>query len=258
VNMNRLVRDCRGSSLVEFTLVFPILILITFGTIDVTYMLYEWNLASKAAYRGARVAIVANPVAPEITNPAYNVADIGLFCFNRDTGASTGLCPTVSVTCPSADGCPDPDNAAFTFILQEMQQIFPRLQAANVSIHYETTGLGFVGRPGGLPMNVTVSIRCMTHQLFFFGRVNGMGVSGAPQPVPGIPTRPGNPCIRLDFADRRLVGGATRSLNSTRNPPALLIAFFEGEKGTEHRSLLVQAPPLARACVFRPGGLSPR
>jgi hypothetical protein len=210
VNMNRLVRDCRGSSLVEFTLVFPILILITFGTIDVTYMLYEWNLASKAAYRGARVAIVANPVAPEITNPAYNAADIGRFCFNRVTGASTGLCPTVSVTCPSADDCPDPDfpdNAAFTFILREMQRIFPRLQAANVSIHYETTGLGFVGRPGGLPMNVTVSIQCMTHQLFFLGALMGWVFPALPNPCPASQPGPVIPAFASTLPTEDLSGG---------------------------------------------------
>src|SRR5262245_42335634 len=138
ISVNRLARDCQGSSLVEATLVFPMLILVALGTVDFTYMLYEWNLANKATYRGARIAIVANPVASGITNPTYNAADIGQDCFNRNTGASSGLCPTVNVTCTSnTASCPGHDNAAFTFILQNMQQIFPRLQAGHVSIHYE-------------------------------------------------------------------------------------------------------------------------
>jgi hypothetical protein len=48
-----------------------------------------------------------------------------------------------------------------------MQVIFPRLQAQNVQISYQTNGRGFVLQPGGLPMNVTVSITGMTHQFFF-------------------------------------------------------------------------------------------
>ena len=43
--MNRLLRDCLGASLVEFTVVFPVLILVALGTVDVTYMLFDWALA---------------------------------------------------------------------------------------------------------------------------------------------------------------------------------------------------------------------
>ena len=66
--MNRLLRDCIGSSLVEFTIVFPVFMLVAFGTVDITYMLYDWALASKAAYTGARTAIVSFPAAAGITN----------------------------------------------------------------------------------------------------------------------------------------------------------------------------------------------
>ena len=38
------------------------------GTIDVVYMLYEWALANKAAYVGARTAMVSDPVANGITS----------------------------------------------------------------------------------------------------------------------------------------------------------------------------------------------
>jgi Flp pilus assembly protein TadG len=41
--------------------------LVTLGTVDVTYMLYEWALANKATYVGARAAVVSNPVAQNIT-----------------------------------------------------------------------------------------------------------------------------------------------------------------------------------------------
>jgi hypothetical protein len=188
--VSRLIRDCRGASLIEFTLVFPILILVTFGTVDVTYMLFEWNQASKAAYRGARVAIVSNPVASVIrTQTIVNPEDMGDLCFDPATGVANGKCPTFTYTCGSVAGgaCPGYDGAAFTAIVQQMQQVFPRLQPAHVQIVYQTSNLGFVGRPDGLPVTVTVSIRCMTHEIYFLGGLAQWILSGPGQGCPAGP-----------------------------------------------------------------------
>jgi hypothetical protein len=71
-----------------------------------------------------------------------------------------------------------------------MHQIFPRLQPQNVQISYQTSGLGFVGRPDGLPMEVTVSIRCMTHQFYFIDALMGWLFSSPagcdPAPAAGL------------------------------------------------------------------------
>jgi hypothetical protein len=58
-----------------------------------------------------------------------------------------------------------------------MKGIFPRLQATNVAISYQTNSSGASGFVGqtyygdttqfALPMNVTVQIQCMTHQFYF-------------------------------------------------------------------------------------------
>ena len=69
--MNKLHRDCVGSSLVEFTLVFPVLLVVLLGSVDVGFMLFEWMLANKAAYVGAHRAIVSDPVAIGINQPDY-------------------------------------------------------------------------------------------------------------------------------------------------------------------------------------------
>ena len=47
--------------------------------------------------------------------------------------------------------------------------LHPRLQRQNVQITYQTTGYGYGGQPGGLPMTVTVSLKCMTHPFYFLG-----------------------------------------------------------------------------------------
>ena len=175
LSVKNFLRDIAGAVLVEYTVVFPLFIVVVLGTVDVTYMLYEWGLANKAAYRGARTAVVSAPVAVNITSPAYDATLIGQPCFN--TAGTNVNCPSLSTVCtPGASNgtCTNGfawDEAAFTNssdrIFDRMKSIFPRLTRQNVQISYQTNNLGFVGRPGGLPMNVTVSIQCMTHQFFF-------------------------------------------------------------------------------------------
>jgi hypothetical protein len=159
------------------------MLLLALGIVDVTYMFYEWGLASKAAYRGVRTAAVSNPVASNVTNISFSTAqlqNIGQLCFVPTTGDATSPanCPSITnVTCVSG-GCGAGntyDSAAFAKILTAMQTVFPRIGASNVQIIYTTNGLGYVGQPYAnpgvtqftLPMNVTVSVIGMTHQFFF-------------------------------------------------------------------------------------------
>jgi hypothetical protein len=202
--VNKLLRDCAGSTLVEFTLVFPVFMLVAFGTVDVTYMLYDWALANKAAYAGAHRAIVSDPVATGITNLTYNatqIGNIGLSCFDSGTGALiTDNCPSAQTICTPAaisGSCPGYtfNETAFTNgngtgIFDRMQAIFPRLQRQNVTISYATNNLGFSGRPDGLPMEVTVSITGMTHQFFFLGPLMSFfgGTFAANPPIPSFAT----------------------------------------------------------------------
>lgn len=199
--MNRMFKDCVGSSLVEFTVVFPMFILLAFGTVDVTYMLYDWALANKAAYAGAHKAILSNPVAQNITALNYDPTQLGKLCFNLADGTSTNICPSAQTTCTPAAGaggtCANAtyvfDDNAFKIIFTAMSNIFPRLQRQNVTISYATDNtypLGFDGRPGGLPMDVTVSINGMTHQMYFLGPIMGFFGSGfaANPPIPKFAT----------------------------------------------------------------------
>jgi hypothetical protein len=198
--VSKFLRDSDGGVLVEFTLLaFPVFLLAAFGTVDFTYMLFDWSMANKAAFAGARAAVVSNPVASGITNVSYTatqIAALGKWCFNTGTGSANSNCPSPSAVCtpdasPSNSGtCTNGynfDNVAFTCIFNPksdpthcqlstynpigMVDIFPRLQRQNVQILYNANGLGFVGQPNGLPMDVTISIECMTHQFFF---INGL------------------------------------------------------------------------------------
>jgi Flp pilus assembly protein TadG len=194
---HNLLRDIRGSVLIETTVVMPMFLLLVLGTIDATYMFYDWGLANKAAYVGARTAVTTNPVDPAVINLSYTSAqlqNIGQSCLNFS-------CPSVSSVCTGTSAgvtCRRGDDAAFTKIFNRMQAVFPSLQRQNVTISYQTNGTGVVGQawdgsadPANpqftLPMNVTVSINGMTHQFYFVSPLLQL-LGGAIAATPAIPT----------------------------------------------------------------------
>jgi Flp pilus assembly protein TadG len=177
MSVGKLLRDKTGSVIIEYTLVFPLFIIALLGTVDVTYMLFEWVAANKAAYVGARTAVVKDPVANGITNPFFTqtqLQQIGGSCYNSTSGAANGNCPSMSTVCTGSNStCTNGyiwNETAFMAIFTPMQTMFPRLTRQNVQISYQTNNLGFVGQTstyGGLPMTVSVSLTCLNHQFYF-------------------------------------------------------------------------------------------
>src|SRR5690242_19796582 len=101
-SVNKFLRDCSGAVLVEVSIIFPIFLLVALGTVDVSYMLFDWTQANKATYRGARMAVISDPVATGITNPTYSTAgtQLGQLCFDSAGAANaTSSCPTVNTVC---------------------------------------------------------------------------------------------------------------------------------------------------------------
>ena len=203
ISVARLWRDCSGATLVEFTVIMPVLFTLTLGTVDLGYLLYDYSVASKAAYAGAHRAIVSDPAASGITTINWTPTDIGQDCSGTSgtSGFCTGYATTTTCTVSASLGSGSCTNGytfnsnAFTAIVNRMQTTFGctagdsgcALQPKNVSITYAITGtLGFVGQPNGLPMNVTVSLSCMNHTFYFIGALMGwtfqaqQGCSGTP------------------------------------------------------------------------------
>jgi hypothetical protein len=190
-----------AASLLQFTLVFPLLAIVLLGSVDFIFYMFNRDLAAKATQKGARLAIVTNPVATGIADPYVGDGTrLGSICYNTATGAKdTSVCgPLRSSICqPAASSgtCSGGfafDDAAFAAVFNEMRTFLPVLQRQHVKIEYEDTGLGFVGRPGGVPMTVTVKLRCLTHRFFFINALMGWAFSG-----PGVtcPAGPAGPLI---------------------------------------------------------------
>jgi Flp pilus assembly protein TadG len=179
-------RDLNGASLVEFTVVMPVLFVLTLGTVDLGYLLYDYGLANKAAYVGAHRAILSNPAAIDVRAVSWDTTKTGNNC--SSASGTTGDCSTYAAstmctaTSNSAGTCTGTtytfSSANFNAIVGAMQKLYGctagsstcQLQPTNVSITYAISGtLGFVGQPNGLPMNVTVAVRCMYHPFYFIG-----------------------------------------------------------------------------------------
>jgi hypothetical protein len=64
--MTLLRRRSRGQALVEFAVVFPVIVLLGFGLVDVGRAVFEYNTLTNAARQGARVAVVnqLDPASP--------------------------------------------------------------------------------------------------------------------------------------------------------------------------------------------------
>jgi hypothetical protein len=186
----RLACDQSGSTMIEFTIVALLFFMLTFGLVEFGYLLFQWNSASKAVQLGARMAAVSDPVwAPLSTltstgtpggpwQTAYNVT-----CHGTNATGSTGTCSGTSTTgytaaamqrlvfgrgqttCGTIGTDGDPG----------MCDIFDRITPANVNVRYQSTGLGFAGRPGGPVPTITLTLSGLTFQFFALGALLNFG-----------------------------------------------------------------------------------
>jgi Flp pilus assembly protein TadG len=90
---NRRIRSERGAELIEFALVFPLLLFVVLGLVDFGFLFQRMEVVTNGAREGARIAVL----------PGYNNADVKarvLSYLNAGGVATTATNPTV--TC---DGC---------------------------------------------------------------------------------------------------------------------------------------------------------
>lgn len=153
--IRRLINDRSGASAAEFAMVLPLLLILLFGIIDAGRWMWTYNQAEKAAQMGARLAVVANPISSSITNTYLGACGTPLTqgdlipasCFSTITCTSSG--------CDSGTE----DVAAFNTIVTRMQDFLPQLTAANLTIQYSPSGLGYAGNPNGPDISPLVTVK---------------------------------------------------------------------------------------------------
>lgn len=155
--INRLRRCDEGAAAIEYALVAPLLIMLTFGVAEFSLIFWQWNAAEKATHLGARLAATRGPVL--IGVPDCGVATAvraGTNC--RDVAGSDSWVVTCDGSAPGAS-C---DAAQMAAIVADMAAIFPRIQLANVIFEFRGVGLGFVGRGSPVPA-ISVSLQNLTY-----------------------------------------------------------------------------------------------
>jgi Flp pilus assembly protein TadG len=119
-------RSENGAELIEFALVFPLLLLLVLGMVDFGFLFQRYEVLTNAAREGARMASLPN----------YSNADVqGRICAYIQTG---GLAVTGS--------CPNPSNPVISAPTNTTITVSPgvTIQAKRIQVRYTNTYL-FLG-----------------------------------------------------------------------------------------------------------------
>lgn len=118
------LRDRRGAMAVEFALIAPLLLLVTAAIFETIFLISDIQTASEATRRGARIALVENPIV------AYSTVakNSSITCTQK---GGTVSCSTGTVAAA----------ATFTAMVTAMQQIAPWITAENVRVTYAKSGI---------------------------------------------------------------------------------------------------------------------
>jgi Flp pilus assembly protein TadG len=109
INLRQRLACDQGAELIEFALVFPLLLLVLFGIMDLGFLFQRYEVLTNAAREGARVAILDGYTKPDIEARVKRyLTDAGLsdapsFTYNAGCGdipckvpLTTGKCVTMT------------------------------------------------------------------------------------------------------------------------------------------------------------------
>jgi len=154
------LRDSRAASAAEFALVLPIFLIFMVGIIDVGLYAWSINRAEKATQTGTRWAVATDLVPAALRDYSYAVSG-GI---PQGEVVPQGSFPdvicsgTTTVSCTGNNLFTAANQAAFTAIINRMNQIDRRIANENVRVIYSWSGLGFAGDPNGPDVAPIVTI----------------------------------------------------------------------------------------------------
>lgn len=176
--MNQLIRQFRanrsGAVMIEYTIVFTILMVLTFGLVEFGMVFYQYNAAETATAVGARYIATRGPVVTGLPDCGVTTSlSAGTAC-SAVSGSNTWT-RTCNASAPAA-GCQAP---VLNALVARMRQFAPNIQAQNVQVVLRGAGLGFVGRGTPVPM-VTVRLTGMTYDFIVLNSLLGFGTVAMP------------------------------------------------------------------------------
>ena len=97
-----------GVAIVEFAFVLPLLVLLLFGTIEFSVILYDKAVLTNASREGARYGILISQDRSNVANWKSDIANIASnYSRNNLVSFRSASPPTVNVTVPSDNSLPN-------------------------------------------------------------------------------------------------------------------------------------------------------
>ena len=191
MSLQTLARDRNGGVLVEATVVIPILLVFVLGSVDFLLAFFQWNLTNKVVQLGARIAAVSDPVSSDLSGmsglgdgvlPGQPMPAFRRECSTSDATGAKGTCTggRYSAAAMRRIVFGEPDATACANNGRGMCKLYPSITAANVTVVYAQTGLGYAGRPGGPVPTITVSVRNLPFRFFFLSGLMGFDGMNSP------------------------------------------------------------------------------
>jgi len=156
--VRRFLRDEDGAFIIEFAIAFPVLILLSFGLLEFSLVVFDYQRAAEATRRGIRTTILSYTIPNTATLLDGSVISCRL---SNNVVTCTGGSPS--------------DLAAdqFNILLAEMREVYPTLTEDNVIVTYEGTDVGAVTDAGGILPLVTLELQGVRHDMIV-GQIIGI------------------------------------------------------------------------------------
>jgi len=178
------LRDEAGATLVEAALVFPLVLILTFGLVELGHAYWEYHAVEKATAVGARWLVAGHGVEGNSTTAGELYTTVVPDCFVTTTDPPGTPCSQVAgksawgPSCTGAGVAPC-DTTTMSGLLAQMRQYAPFLTAANVKVQFSPSEMGFVGRGRAIPF-ISVQTTGLTYSFIGIDKLLGFGAITMP------------------------------------------------------------------------------
>lgn len=174
--LNNYTRDNRGAVSVETAFLSAVIFGLIGAGVEAGYAFAQWNTAQQAARMGARVAATSTSVSDALlTNTGLGggvsagdpMPDYSYVCSGHTARCSSGTYNSTAMNAIVFG--PDNDGTCAQTARERMGicDMFDRVDLANVTVTYDSSGLGVAGNPADPAPLVTVSLSDISFDFLF-------------------------------------------------------------------------------------------